>query len=170
MAFMSTRCSCSPMRNTLQRRLSSRSSSGEYSCTVSTPFWSSSVPLGLGRSSERRTSGQSSQPGHAQLLEKRARIQFDTIIQTSQRPIFIGSLTSGSIGCHQWHICCFSFGFHAFCGNQHRQSLVNLWELLPAAYVAVDESTYANEVTLTATMSHIKMMINRLKHAKTPKK
>lgn len=64
---MSTRCSCSPMRNTLQRRLSSRSSSGEYSCTVSTPFWSSSVPLGLGRSSERRTSSQSSQPGHAQL-------------------------------------------------------------------------------------------------------
>lgn len=64
---MSTLCSCSPMRNTLQRRLSSRSSSAENSCTDSTPFWSSSVLLGLGRSSERRTSGQSLRPGHPQL-------------------------------------------------------------------------------------------------------
>lgn len=61
---MSTLCSCSPMRKTLQCRLSSRSSSAEYSCTDSTPFWSSSVLFGLGRSSERRTSGQSSRPGH----------------------------------------------------------------------------------------------------------
>lgn len=57
MAFMSTLCSWSPMRNTLQRRPSSLSSKAEYCWTDSTPFWSSSVVLGLGRSSKMNTPG-----------------------------------------------------------------------------------------------------------------
>lgn len=54
MAFMSTLCSWSPMRNTLQRRPSSLSSETEYSWTDSTPFCSSSVVFGLGRSSKKK--------------------------------------------------------------------------------------------------------------------
>lgn len=54
-AFISTLWSWSPIWKSLHRRPSSRSSDAEYSWTVSTPFWSSSVVFGLGRSSEQES-------------------------------------------------------------------------------------------------------------------
>lgn len=146
MAVMSTLCSCSPMRNTLQRRLSSRSSLAEYSCTDSTPFWSSSVLLGLGRSSEGRARGQSSRPG-------RAPAQFDPVTQTSYWLIFIGCpLMRINRLPSKAHLLLFLFGFHAFCWNQQRETLVQLSKHLPAAYMWMRR--------------HGKMMIVGLKRAK----
>lgn len=110
---MSTRCSCSPMRNTLQRRLSSLSSEAEYSCTDFIPFWSSSVVLGLGRSSERR--GVHSWPhGHLQLPGGKLAPSFKHLygwfleIPLMHVNRLVSSLT---------------FGFHAFCLNQRQESL-----------------------------------------------
>lgn len=110
---MSTLCSCSPMRNTLQRRLSSLSSAAEYSCTDFIPFWSSSVVLGLGRSSERR--GVHSSPhGYRQLPRRNLARSFKHLygwflaIPLMHVNQLVLSLTSG---------------FHAFCLNQHQESL-----------------------------------------------
>lgn len=70
MAFISTLWSWSPIRNTLQRRPSSCSSEAENSGTDWTPFWSSSVALGLGRSSEtrKRLLKQTAAPEQNQIL------------------------------------------------------------------------------------------------------